>query len=360
MRNVSRLARTLVPAAALAVLMVFAACGVDPTVTPPPPSATAPAVSPTATPVPPVSTPTTAPRPEPTSTPVPPPAPKDPVLPASIVDIHGNEVIIDDISRIVVLNGDITEVVFALGLGGNVVAVDTSATYPAEATELPKIGYQRSLSAEGILSMEPTLVIGNENAGPPEILEQVRSAGTPVVIIEAVSTLDGAPRKIRGVAQALGVPDRGEAVALEIEAQIREVKSLSAQAQKQPTAVFLYMRGLDSLFLIGRDHLSHELFEASGAISGGGAVVSRPFIPLTAESLADADPDCIFVLTEGLESVGGREGLLGIPGVAQTAAAEEDCIHDFDDQYFGGGGPRMGSVLMELLRIFQPDLAPAP
>ena len=140
MRNVSRLARTLVPAAALAVLMALAACSADPTVapTPPPPSATAPVVSPTATPVPPISTtippvstpttaprpaptPTTAPRPEPTSTPVPPPPePKGPTLPASIVDIHGNEVIVDDISRIVVLNGDITEVVFALELGGNV------------------------------------------------------------------------------------------------------------------------------------------------------------------------------------------------------------------------------------------------
>ena len=69
--------------------------------------------------------------------------------------------VVEDISRIVVLNGDITEVVFALGLGDNVVGVDTSATYPTEALELPKIGYQRSLSAEGILSMAPSVVIGN-------------------------------------------------------------------------------------------------------------------------------------------------------------------------------------------------------
>ncbi len=277
-----------------------------------------------------------------------------------MTDIHGNTITVEDISRIVSLNGDITEVIFALGLGDNIVAVDTSATYPPETADLPKIGYQRRLSAEGILSMAPTVIIGNENAGPPETLEQVRATGVPVVILESVATIDGAARKIRAVAQALAVPDTGESIAAELEAQIDEVKTLAAKAEERPTAVFLYMRGLDSLFLIGEDHLSHELFEASGAVSGGAAAgVTEPYIPLTAESLAAADPDCIVVLTAGIQSVGGRDGLAQIPGVAQTSAAQEGCILDFDDQYFGGGGPRMGQALMDLLRAFHPDLAPA-
>ena len=204
------------------------------------------------------------------------------------------------------------------------------------------------------------MVIGSVVAGPPEVIEQIRSTGTPVVILEDVNTIDGGPRKIRGIAQALGVPDRGEAIALELEAQISEVKALSAQAQDRPTAVFMYMRGLDTLFLMGEADLSHELLEAGGAIGGGAAAgVTAQSVPLTAEALAAANPDCIVVLTRGLESVGGREGLLSLPGVGETTAAEEGCILDFDDQLFRGGGPRMGSVLMELLRIFQPDLAPA-
>ena len=374
MRNMSRLTRTLVPAAALAALMALAACGGEPTPTPmpPPPGAAATPIPPTATPAPPLSTPTAAPRPtstaaprtDPTPTPVPPApepqGPAGPALPASIVDVYGNEIVVDDVSRIVVMNGDFTEVVYALGLGENVVAVDTSATYPPEATELPQVGYQRRLSAEGVLSMDPTVVIGNTHAGPPEVLEQIRATGVPVVILEVVTTVDGGARKIRGIAQALGVPARGEALALELETQISEIQELSAQAQEQPTAVFLYMRGLDTLFLGGEGHLSHELFEASGAISGGAALgVTEITIPLTAESLAAADPDCIVVLTRGLESVGGREGIVTIPGVGETAAAKEGCILDFDDQYFGGGGPRMGQVLIELLRAFHPDLAPA-
>lgn len=352
------------PAAAAPSTSTAAPAATAPTPTPTTAPAPAPEPTPTVAPAPTVAPPTPTAAPAPTATPEPTPEPEgpaDPALPATVVDVNGDEITVEDISRIVVLNGDITEVVFALGLGGNVVAVDTSATYPAEETEaLPKIGYQRRLSAEGVLSMSPTLVIGNENAGPPEVLEQIRSTGVPVVILESVSTIDGAARKIRGVAQALGVPDRGEEIATELEAQIEEVRTLAAQAEERPTAVYLYMRGVDSLFLIGVNSLSHELFEASGAVSGAAlAGVFQPFIPLTAEALAVVNPDCIVVLTAGLASVGGREGLLAIPGVGQTAAAETGCILDFDDQYFGGGGPRMGQVLMDLLRAFHPDLAPS-
>ena len=121
------------------------------------------------------------------------------------------------------------------------------------------------------------------------------------------------------------------------------------------------MRGLDSLFMAGQGDLSHELFEASGAISGGAAAgVRAPFVPLTAEALVAADPDCIVVFTSGLRTVGGREGLKRLPGISQTTAAADECILDFDGQYLAGGGPRTGAVLMDLLRAFHPELAPAP
>ena len=368
--------------AALAVIAALAACGASSTPAPQPPGAAPTSLPPTSpptsrpatsTPAPtrqlptntplPTATPTPTPQPTPTHTaaPEPTPQPQGPALPATIVGADGFEVVVEDISRIVSLNGDITEVIFALGLGDNLAAVDTSATYPAEALALPKIGYQRGLSAEGILSMEPSVVIGNTLAGPPEVIEQIRATGTAVVILDPAVTLAGAAAKIRNVAQALGVSDVGEEIASGLEAEIEAVKALAAEAEDKPTAVFLYLRGLDSLFLAGQYDLSHELFEASGAIGGGGVLgVRERFIPLTAESLAAADPDCIVVFTSGLQSVGGQEGLLQIPGVAQTNAAEEGCILDFDGQYIAGGGPRTGMALQELLAAFHPDLAPTP
>ena len=370
--------KSIVVAIALVAVVILAGCsGESPTSTPRPTATTAPptptvppsapapsstlaptSTTPTSTTPPPTRTAPPSATPVPTSEPTAAPEPLAPQLPAQVTDVSGNQVTVTDVSRIVVMNGDFTEVVFALGLGDYVVAVDTSATYPAEVTNLPQIGYQRVLSAEGVLSMDPTVVIGSTNAGPPEVLEQIRAAGVPVVVLESVITVDGGARKIRGIAQALGVPDRGEALARKLEIQISAARALSAQAQERPTAVFLYMRGLDTLFLGGKGHLSHELFESSGAVSGGAALgVEAQVIPLTAESLAAADPDCIVVLTRGLESVGGLEGIVTIPGVGETTAAQEGCILDFDDQYFGGGGPRMGQLLMELLQAFQPELA---
>ena len=370
-----RLAASAVMLAALAA--TAAACGGDPTPTatprPAPATATptaaplpaAPAPQPTATPRPtatpmPAATATPTPVPTPTATPLPTPTPTPLglTLPATVTDVNGEVIVVEDVSRIVVLNGDVTEVVFTYGLGANVVAVDTSATYPDEAAALPKIGYQRRLSAEGILSMEPTLIIGTEDAGPPRVIEQLRTTGVPVVILEAVHTVDAAPRKLRSVGQAIGMAEKGEEYALRLEAEIAEVRKLAAQVEERPTAVMLYMRGLDVVFLMGRQHLTHELFETSGAISGGAAAgVTGQYALLTAEALAAANPDCIVVLTDGLETVGGREGMLRMPGIAETGAAQEGCILDFEDQYLAGGGPRMGQVLMELLRAFHPDLA---
>lgn len=351
MNVTSRLIGTVVSVAAtLTLLVVLAACGSDPepAAAPVPPEPTATAIPSTATPVP----------PEPTAMAEPEPA--DPSLPASVTDAYGNEVVVNDVSRIVVLNGDFTEVVFALGLGPNVVAVDVSATYPAEALRLPKIGYQRNLSAEGIIAMEPTVIIGSTRAGPAEVIEQIRSAGVPVVILETVNTLEGVSKKIRGIARALGVAERGEAIASQVEAEIEEVRALAAKAEERPTAVFFYLRGLDTLMMAGMSDLSHEMFVASGAVSGAMAAgIRAPFAPLTAEALVAANPDCIIAFSSGLESVGGVEGLKTIPAVAQTTAAKEGCILGFDGQYLAGGGPRTGQALKDLLAAFHPDLVNA-
>ena len=363
MSRVAGLEYVAIGAIVLALVTALAACDSEPTAAPTAPAAS-PTVAPTATLAPTaVPAPTATPRPTPTVTPEPSPTPDPdaPRLPVEVTDAEGNPITVTDISRIVVLNGDFAEIVFALGLGDNVVGTDVSATYPPEAAARPKIGYQRSLSAEGILAIEPTVVIGSSSTGPPEVIAQIRATGVPVVILDAEPTLDGVTRKIRGIAAALGVPARGEALATELEAQISEVRALAADIEDKPSAVFLYMRGLDSLFMGGRGDLTHELFEASGAVSGGAAAgIRAPFVPLTAEALVAANPDCIIVFTSGLQTVGGINGLKALPGVAQTTAAAEGCILDFDGQYLAGGGPRTGQVLMDLFRAFHPDLAGSP
>lgn len=271
-----------------------------------------------------------------------------PVLPVEVTNADGSTTEVTDVSRIVPLNGDIAEVVFALGLGDNVVATDVSATYPEEAAGLPKVGYQRTLSVEGILAQEPTVVIGNTNAGPPDVLEQLK-ATVPVVVIEYGTDLAAPVEKIEAIATALGVPGRGEALAKETDEAIEAAQAEVPADAEPPRVVLLYLRGAETQMIGGADIGAAALLEASGAIDAAAVAGITQTVPITPEALVEAAPDVIVTTTAGLESVGGKDGLLAIPGVAQTPAGESGTVVDFDDQYLLGGGPRTGDALAELI-----------
>ncbi len=319
---------------------------------PPAPSTTTTTAG-TATATAPTSAPATSPGTLPDSETV----PDVTVAPASwsYVGADGVEVSISDTSRIVTLNGDINEVVYALGLGDAVVGNDVSATFPPETLDLPKIGYQRTLNAEGILSLGPTLVIGNEQAGPPEVIAQVRDAGVPVAILPDETTLAGAVRKVVMVGEVLGVADRAAELAARIEAEVAAAGALVSDGVEPPRIAFVYARGPDILFLAGRDTPSASLVRAAGGIDAGAEAGLVDFTPLTAEGLAAANPDWLILTVDGLESVGGIDGLLNIPGVAQTAAGQHRRVLAFDDLAFLGLTPRVGKVLESLIASLYGD-----
>lgn len=279
-----------------------------------------------------------------------------PVLPARVLDKDGRTVIVRDVSRIVPLNGDIAEVVFTLGLGGNVVGVDTSATYPARKVALlPKIGYQAQLSAEGILSLRPSVVIGSATAGPPAVIEQLRSAGATVVILRENESLSAGPWKLRQVGRALGVPNRGERLARQVARQIAIAREEATRTTSRPRVAFLYVRGTRVQLICGTRGRSNSLITAAGGIDAGAEAGIADCKPITAESLVAAQPDVLLVLAAGLESVGGVDGLVKLPGVAQTPAGRNRRALAYDDQLLLGLGPRTGSVLRRLVRDLHPE-----
>jgi iron complex transport system substrate-binding protein len=302
-------------------------------------------------------------EPPPTATAVPPtPTPEvvreaAPVLPATVTDINGEQVTITDVSRIIPLNGEIAEIIWTLGLGENVVGTDTSATYPPEAQELPNIGYQRTLSAEGIISLDPTVIIGTEAAGPPEVIEQIRSIGVPIVIIKDPVTLDDIGPKIHTVAEALGVPVRGDELATQTEGEIEEARALAAEARSTPRVMFLYVRGNQVQVIMGAGSGGDEMTSEAGAIDVGVELGIQGTNPITPEALVAGAPDAFLLLTAGLESVGGVDGLLEIPGIADTPAGQNRNVTALDDQYLLGFGPRAGQALMELIKALHPELA---
>ena len=257
--------------------------------------------------------------------------------------------------RIVPVDGDLAEVVFALGLGDQVVATDLSATYPPEADALPQIGYQRALTAEPIAAFEPTLVLATDLAGPPETLDQLRALDIPVTVIEREPTLEGPAAKIRAVAEALGVSERGEELVAELEADIDAALAAAADVEERPRVLVLYVRGEQVQLIFGEGSGFDEVLPAVGAIDVAGELGLGETSELTAEAMVRAAPDVLVVTTSGLESVGGVDGLVSIPGISRTPAGQNRRVLAYEDQFLLGGGPRFGQMLQQLVADLHPD-----
>jgi iron complex transport system substrate-binding protein len=260
----------------------------------------------------------------------------------------GVETTIEDTSRIVSLNGDITEIIYELGLGDNVVAVDVTTTYPetaaAKVDQGDTVGFHQQLTAEGVLRFEPTLVIGDTQVMPPEAIEQLRQAGVPVVIIEYQTTLDGVETKILEIAE-------------QVMGEIDSAVTLAQDAEEEPLVAYVYLRGPQVIFLFGAGMPTQAMIEGAGAIDAGAASGVRGPAPLTPEALVAAAPEVIVLPEAGLAALGGIEAFEAIPGVSDTPAAQAGNYLVYDEAYFFNLGPRTGQALAEFVRDLHPDLA---
>ena len=267
-----------------------------------------------------------------------------------VVDARGKVVEVRSVERIVSLDGITTEILFALGVGEKVVGRDDSSYYPPEAQRLPSVGYQFRLSADGILSLKPTLVIGREDVRPKEVVEQLERAGVAVVLVPTEPSVEGAKAKIRTVAQAVGRVEQGEALVRALERDLLLLRAFQAQhaAKGKLRALFLYLRGPGTTFVCGEGSTPVGVMELAGLENAAKGI--RECQPMTAESVVAARPEVIVVFKKGLESVGGLEGLLKLPGVAQTPAGQKRKVVAMDDLYLGSFGPRAGRAALDLFR----------
>ncbi len=272
-----------------------------------------------------------------------------PRLPATVRSADGEKVTVEKAERVVPLSGSLSEIVFTLGLGDRVVARDVTATF-AQAAGLPVVTRGHDVSAESVLSLRPDLVIAETTTGPAEAVDQIRAAGIPVLLVAAARGLDDVGTRIRAVAGALGVPAAGQELTRRSEQRIEAARKDVPHGEK-PRVAFLYLRGSASVYLIGgADSGAGSLIEAAGAVDAGAASgLDKDFTAITSEALVKAAPDAILVMSKGLESVGGVDGLVKIPGVAQTPAGLDRRIVSVEDGVLLNYGPRTDQVLRSVV-----------
>ncbi|MYX63337.1 ABC transporter substrate-binding protein [Streptomyces sp. SID8382] len=274
-----------------------------------------------------------------------------PRLPVTVRSADGHRVTVRSADRIVPLTGSLSEIVFTLGLGRNVVARDITATF-AQAAKLPVVTRAHDVSAESVLSLKPSVVLAETTTGPAEAIDQIRDAGIPLVVLDPPKRLSDVGARIDAVAAALGVRAAGAELRERTDRRIEAVREDIPAAGHRPRVAFLYLRGTASVYLLGgRDSGASSLLEAAGAVDAGKeSGLTKDFTPITSEALAKAAPDAILVMTKGLESVGGVDGLLKVPGVAETPAGMDHRVVAVDDGVLLSYGPRTDRVLASLVR----------
>jgi iron complex transport system substrate-binding protein len=265
--------------------------------------------------------------------------------------------IITDTSRIVSLSGDFTEIIFALGLGADVVGIDVTTTYPDEAKNLDSVGFAQELSAEAVLGLEPSLVLANTLTAPSEAIDQIRAAGVPVVVLDSGTSLDAVAPKIEAIGQILGVSDAAATLAQQVQGQIDAARALAAQADQIPKVAYLYTRGPQVLLIFGLGTATNAMITAAGATDAGADSGIMGAAPLTAEALVAAAPDVIVLPRSGVDGLGGLDAVAALPGVASTPAGESGSYLVYDEAYFFNLGPRAGQALMQFVTDLHPELA---
>ncbi|MEO5919657.1 MAG: ABC transporter substrate-binding protein [Pseudolysinimonas sp.] len=289
------------------------------------------------------------------------------VLPTTVVshDHAGDvEVVVDDASRILGLDlaGSIAATIQGLGFGSALVGRDVSTTFPGS-EDLPVVTTGgHTINAEAVLALRPTLVITDGTIGPRDVIEQLREAGVDVVFVDAPPSFAGAEQLARQVAAALGAPDGGDRLGDDIResvaAKVAEIAAIApATGADRVRILFLYLRGGAGVYyLFGEESGADDLIEGLSAVDVAGEIGWVGMKPMTDEALVAADPDLVLVMTDGLASAGGVDGLLeSRPALALTTAGQHRRFVDMADGVVLGFGPRSAAVLDALARaIYAP------
>lgn len=246
-------------------------------------------------------------------------------------------------SRVIVLANGVAEIIQSLNGQSIMVGRDISSTEDSLA-DIPIVTSGHQVLPEKVISLNPDLVLIDASTGPKAAIATIKAAGIRVVETPESWSLGDLPKKVRAVGEAIGAPDRAELLVEQIELAIK-----TNMVKGSPRVAFLYLRGTSSVYLIGGSGSGADsLLQAIGAVDVGAQSLDRPFNTLTAESLATLNPDVILVMSKGLESVGGVQGLLKLPGVAQTKAGKNAAVIDVDDSLLLSFGPRTPSLIEAL------------
>lgn len=251
-----------------------------------------------------------------------------------------------DASRVVAIGGSVTEVVFALGQEDRLIARDTTSVFPAEANGLPDVGYIRALSPEGVLSVEPDLLLMLEGSGPQETVDVLEKTGVAIADIPQTFTAEGILDKVRAVGAALGVEDKAEDLAGKLEADLAAARREASGKAAGIRVLFILSTKGGRILASGRDTAADGILKLAGADNAVADFAG--YKQLSDEAILSAAPDVVLMMDRTGDHDAGADDLFSHPALAETPAGKHKRLVKMGGQYLLGFGPRTAEAIREL------------
>lgn len=257
----------------------------------------------------------------------------------------------DGYERIASAGGDITEIIYALGAGDKVIGVDSTSGFPEDVSEKEQIGYVRGLAAEGILAINPDLLIGADDMGPPNVIESMQSAGLNVAVAPAGVGVDRVPVKIKFVGETLGLEREATQLISQYEIEMQTVAKEREALTLSHKVLFILSVRDGAPVVGGRVTSASDIIELAGGTNV--AASFEGWKPMNAEAIIAAAPDLILMTDAHSDRVGGIDAILKRPDIAQTPAGKSGNIVTMDAMLLLGFGPRTPTAVSQLVAVFQ-------
>jgi len=252
-----------------------------------------------------------------------------------------------DSSRLVSIGGSLTEIIYALGEEGRLIARDQTAIYPPAAAELPDVGYMRRLAPEGVLSVGPSALLVIDGSGPPEALEVLAAAGVEYQTVPESFSAEGILTKVRAVGQALDVATEAEALATDLASALQAVAARTANVDQRKRVLFVLSTDGGKIQASGTDTAANGIIALAGAVNAISDYSG--YKALTEEAIIAAAPDVVLMMDRGEDPAALDAELFGNPAIALTPAGRDHAIIRLEGSYLLGFGPRTADAVSDLV-----------
>jgi len=247
---------------------------------------------------------------------------------------------------VVSVGGSVTEILFALGANEQIVATDTSSSFPVEAQKLPKVGYYRQLSAEGVLSRAPSEVYAVQGAGPNQVLEQIRNAGVQVHIFEQARTVDGLLSLIRQVGKVANLEANADKISKQVEQALLDIHSIRQASEKR--VVFLMSANDRGLMAAGKNTVPNLIMEIAGLENPYHMI--EGFQPISVESFLAVNPTHVLIASHRTGGMSASQ-LCKQAALQQWASTQGCNLYSVDPLLFLGMTPRLPQAVEQLANL---------